>query len=98
MSTEESPDTGRETGARYWLRSSQGESTVAPAETTTEIEGEGNDSRTVEAEPPPSALPETGNVLALVVGSEQPPPPHDIIFGHSQGGKFRLGIGCYSDY
>jgi hypothetical protein len=69
----ESPDTGREAGARYWLRSRPGEDTVAPERTPTEIEGERIDPEETDAEPPPSALPEAGNVLAHEEGTEQPP-------------------------
>jgi transposase InsO family protein len=73
MSTQEPPETGRETGARYWLRSRQRERPVTSNETPTEIEGEGHGREAVEVEPPPSALPETGNVLAQAEGTEQTP-------------------------
>lgn len=49
-----------------------------PNETPTEIEGEGKDREAEEVEPPPSALPETGNVLEQEEGTEQPPLPPPI--------------------
>ena len=71
--TDKTPDTGRETGARYWLRSRQGEDTVASDATPTEREGEGSDPEETDAEPRPSGLPETGNVPEHEEGTEQPP-------------------------
>jgi transposase InsO family protein len=73
MSAEESPGTGSETGAGYWLRSRQGESTVAPNETLTGIGGEGMDSEPAEVEPSPIELRETGNVLLQEEGTEHRP-------------------------
>ncbi|PNF24708.1 hypothetical protein B7P43_G17353 [Cryptotermes secundus] len=71
--TDKTPDTGRETGARYWLRSRQGEDTVTSDETPTEREGEGSDPEETDAEPRPSGLPETGNVPEHEEGTEQHP-------------------------
>jgi hypothetical protein len=68
--TDESPNTGRETVARYWLRSRQGENTVESGETPTGMQGEGTtDTEAVEVEPPESAVPEAGNVLEQAGGT-----------------------------
>jgi hypothetical protein len=68
--TDESPNTGRETVARYWLRSRKGENTLETGETPTEMQGEGTtDTEAVEAEPPESELSEAGNVLEQEEGT-----------------------------
>jgi hypothetical protein len=66
-------ETSVSSGARYCLRSIQGENTVASGETPTEIEGEGVDTERLDADPPPSTLLETGNVRGEEEGPEQPP-------------------------